>query len=58
MAKRMSFKKWMRIVDGRVWIQAGCSVYDLPDCPYRDWFDRGMTPMAAARKAVKNAKGG
>ena len=51
----MTFDQWMSKVDDYIWAVVGCSVYDLPDCPFRDWFGGGMTPKKAAAKALKGA---
>jgi len=51
----MSFDQWMKEVDDRVYMLAGCSVYDLPDYLCRDWYDDGMTPSEAAVWAIKEA---
>ncbi len=51
-----SFEDWMRRVDaviaGRL---CGLVSSDLPDCCYRDWFDAGVGPQEAARRAIANA---
>ena len=47
---------WMQAVDEFVWDRAGCSVYDLPDCLYRDWYDARIAPLKAALKAIKRAR--
>ncbi len=51
-----SFEDWMRRVDavitGRL---CGLVSSDLPDCCYRDWFDAGVGPPEAARRAIANA---
>lgn len=52
----ISFEAWMREVDRAVLAAIGCSVHDLPDCLFRDWYDDGIKPASAARKAIKNAK--
>lgn len=49
----MSFKLWMKKVDVFVEMLAGCSVYDLPDCLFRDWYEDGVTPEEAAARAVE-----
>ncbi|MHC4713661.1 MAG: hypothetical protein ACYTAN_10395 [Planctomycetota bacterium] len=52
------FDAWMRDVDK--WVGEyliGFSVHDLPDCPFRDWFDSGMTAKGAACEAIRRAKG-
>ena len=51
----MSFKQWMQDVNDHVWRQAGCSVYDLPDCLFRDWYEDELTPVEAAARAVEEA---
>jgi hypothetical protein len=50
-----AFKVWMGKVNAKVGQKYGLSVDDLPDCPFMDWFDDGMSPAAAANKAAKNA---
>ena len=53
MAKKLSFEEWLRRVDEQ--IEAACylSYQDLPDCPYRDWYEDGVSPRAAAKRAIK-----
>jgi hypothetical protein len=50
-----AFKKWMAEVDIAVGGRAFVSVYDLPDQPYRDWFEDEMSPDEAAVAALKDA---
>jgi hypothetical protein len=50
------FESWMKIVDALVRRKTGLSVYDLPDCPFRDWFDGRASAATAANRAVKLAK--
>ena len=50
------FEDWMRAVDKLVGYR-GLSVYDLPDCCYRDWYDNRLRPIRAANRALKNAAG-
>jgi hypothetical protein len=49
----MTFEEWMAKVDAEVWRQVGCSVHDLPDCNYRDWYEDEVAPATAARRAIK-----
>ena len=50
------FDVWMRKVNSAVEAATGgLSVSDLPDCCFRDWFDDGVSPSAAAKRALKNA---
>lgn len=48
-----SFDDWMHRVDAIVWRCVGMSVYDLPDCPFRDWYDDRLRPSRAASRAVE-----
>jgi len=50
-----AFKEWMGKVDASVGAKCGLSVYDLPDCPFRDWFEDEMRPGDAARAAIREA---
>lgn len=50
------FKNWMKMVDKEVGKKVGISAQDLPDVPYADWHDDGMSPKQAAVKAIKMAK--
>jgi hypothetical protein len=49
------FPQWMQAVDDAVWSIAGVSVYDLPDCPFRDWFEDQEQPRTAALHALERA---
>lgn len=50
----MSFRTWFTLVDKQVqFIAFGCSAHDLPDMPYRTWFEGGMRPDAAAELALE-----
>ena len=49
------FRLWMAKVDLLVAATCGLSTSDLPDCCYSDWFEDGMSPRAAAKKAIKLA---
>jgi hypothetical protein len=50
-----AFKKWMSAVDIAVGGRAFVSVYDLPDQPYRDWFEDEMSPDEAAVAVLADA---
>ena len=52
----LDFEMWLTEVDQVVEDRVGMSVHDLPDCPFRDWYDDGMKAATAAGKAIKNAK--
>jgi hypothetical protein len=49
-----TFDEWMARIDRLVYLR-GLSVYDLPDCPFRDWYDKRVRPIRAANKALANA---
>lgn len=49
------FIAWKKRVDANVEILVGLSADDLPDCPYRDWYDGGVNARTAAKRAVKQA---
>lgn len=49
-----NFKTWMKKVEDLVERLVGVSVGDLPDCNYMDWFEDGLSPMRAAKRAIKN----
>lgn len=54
----MTFTEWMRRVDLTILHRTGLRALDLPDMPYRDWFDDGVNYTAAASRAIRFAKGG
>jgi hypothetical protein len=52
---RKTFEVWMTEVDNNIAnVLCGMTSSDLPDVCYMDWYENGMTPKAAARKAIKN----
>jgi hypothetical protein len=55
-ALKMSFEDWYRRVDTEVGKLTGLGRDDLPDCCYADWFDEGITPVQAAKRAIKAVK--
>jgi len=38
------FEVWMQELDQICWAEIGLSIHDLPDMPFRDRFDAGLTP--------------
>ena len=52
------FNAWMSKVDAHIANVCGFTSEDLPDCCYADWFEDGITPSRAAKKAIRFAKGG
>lgn len=55
MARKVEFEFWMRDVNASIMAKTGMSSMDLPDMPYRDWYDDGRSPKSAASAAVKAA---
>jgi len=52
----LTFQGWKAAVDQRLATQlCGLDSSDLPDCPYYDWYDQGVTVAQAARKAINAA---
>lgn len=51
-----TFEQWMERVDASSFYYAGLSVYDLPDCNFRDWYEDEVSPGRAARMARKAAR--
>ena len=54
-ADHSTFGEWMLRIDEILLRWRWVSVYDLPDCPYRDWYDHRVRPIRAANKALKLA---
>ena len=52
---KTNFDAWMQKVDDEINALSGMSRDDLADCCYREWYDDGVTPARAARRAIKNA---
>jgi hypothetical protein len=53
-----SFEEWMKTVDAHLSNRAGgMTSADLPDCCYGDWYEDGLSPSTAARKAIRVAQG-
>jgi hypothetical protein len=53
MKRKKSYTEWINEVNAAVIKKSGLSVYDLPDQPYRDWYDSGKTAKGAASAALK-----
>lgn len=50
-----AFESWLDKVNGHVQAKVGLSYDDLPDQPYRNWFDSGVSPRSAAARAIRGA---
>lgn len=55
--KKTTFAEWMAKVDEWCYRLAGCSASDLCDLCYADMHDNGVSPKAAARRAIRNEMG-
>lgn len=54
---RKSFEEWKAAVNTQVERLAGLSADDLPDAPYADWWEGGVSPASAAKRAIRAAGG-
>ena len=57
LAEAQSFQQWFSSVNDFVSAQLGVDVRDLPDRPYHDWYDDGISPREAARMVVDEEGG-
>lgn len=53
---KLTFEQWKKLVDQAVVALCGLSSDDLPDVDYYTWYSQGVTPKAAAKKAIHLAK--
>lgn len=51
----MSFDAWFDAVDREIVAICGLGVNDLPDQPYRDWYNDEMPPREAAMYALEDS---
>lgn len=51
----MSFDAWYKECDGIVSRRFGVGVEDLPDAPWRDYHEDGLTPSEAIECAKEDA---
>lgn len=54
----MTFEQWLEKVNAIIESKVGLSYQDLPDCSYHDWYDEGVSPSVAAKRAIRLAKEG
>ncbi|MES2367034.1 MAG: hypothetical protein V4563_14255 [Pseudomonadota bacterium] len=50
-----TFEAWMQQVNSYIDSLCGMTTDDLPDVCYRDWFEDGLKPASAAKRAIRNA---
>lgn len=53
---RKTYEQWKAEVDATILRKAGLTSDDLPDCPYREWYDEGVPSLNAATRAIRAAK--
>ena len=51
----LTFEQWMDRVNDCIVNIAGIGRDDLPDQPFRDWYEAEMSPEAAARDTLEDA---
>lgn len=50
---KKSFEQWLAAVDAILASKlGGMTSEEIPDCPYCQWFEDGMSPKRAAAKAI------
>ena len=50
-----TFESWLDKVNAHLRQTMGLSYKDLPDQPYRDWFENKVPPKQAAKRALKDS---
>lgn len=48
------FECWMHEVDTTTWDRAGISTHDLPDQPFRDYWDSGLNPAEVVEQVLED----
>lgn len=51
----MTFEEWMQKIDKLYQRKLGVSVHDMPDEPWRDFYEDGITPEEIMELAVEGA---
>jgi len=51
----MEYADWMAEIDRLMVAEAGVTHNDLPDQPWRDWYDEGLEPEEAVENALDDA---
>lgn len=55
MSEKNAFAQWKARVNVCVIARAGVFADDLPDVPYYDWFEDGISPQAAAEMVLEES---
>jgi hypothetical protein len=53
---KMTFEQWKNEVNKNISAICGMVSDDLPDCCYLDWYQDGVKPASAAKRAIKNSE--
>ena len=48
-----TFDRWMEFVDHLCIEAAGIGLDDIPECPFKIWYEFGLEPFTAARRALQ-----
>lgn len=51
----MSYERWLQQIDTYLAMMVGVSHQDLPDQPYRDWYEDGIGAAEAAAALLEMA---
>lgn len=57
MKRKLTFEQWIERVNAWCLCHIGLGYDDLPDCPYRDWYEDGVSPGVAGCRARRMAEG-
>jgi hypothetical protein len=52
-----TYEQWKESANDAAFRITGLTLDDLPDVPLADWFEDGLTPTQAARRAIRYANG-
>ena len=50
-----TYQEWKKAINDYLWEEWGVTADDLPDCPYRNWYEEDVPATEAAMVAVRNA---
>lgn len=50
---KQTFEEWKKKANEICWNKHGCSLDDMADCCYYDWYEDGVSPRGAVSRAVK-----
>ena len=53
---KLTFTAWMERLDLYMMTELGITHKGIPEMPYKDWYNDGVTPIKAADWALREAK--